>query len=181
MTDTSSGPDQAVSHASRPVAPAVSGLALTSETQAGDAGTGQPPVRPAYPPPRRMPTQAGPQGIRFDFNLGARVVLPTRTTAAWRVRLRDLDTGNILFESENQGAFVNCAKRWFVRFRVEVWDLEHGAAPPAGRCTHTTTRAAATCWSSSPSARWATCWPGSPTPPGSPRRTAAASPAPCRP
>ncbi len=51
------------------------------------------------------------------------------------MRLRDLDTGNILFESENQGAFVNSAKRWFVRFRVEVWDLpEPGAAPAGSRC-----------------------------------------------
>ena len=78
-------------------------------------------ARPAYPPPAEQPTQHGPKGIRFDFNLGCRVVLPE---GDWRVCLRDLDTGNILFESENKGAFVNSAKRWFVRFRIEVWD--HG-------------------------------------------------------
>lgn len=70
-----------------------------------------------------MPTQAGAWGIRFDFNLGARVLLPNRGDGSWRVRLRDLDSGNILFEDENQGGFVNSAKRWFVRFRIEVWDL----------------------------------------------------------
>ncbi len=79
------------------------------------------PVRPAYPPPAEQPTQPGPKGIRFDFNLGCRVILPE---GAWRICLRDLDTGNILFESQNMGAFVNSAKRYFVRFRIEVWD--HG-------------------------------------------------------
>jgi len=83
--------------------------------------------KPPYPPPAGLPTQAGPQGIRFDFNQGARVVLPNRTEGKWRVRLRDLDTENILFQSENQGAFVNSAKRWFVRFRVEVWSIDEAA------------------------------------------------------
>jgi autotransporter strand-loop-strand O-heptosyltransferase len=77
-----------------------------------------------YPPPSGSPTRSGPQGIRFDFNQGARVVLPSRTAGKWRVRLRDLDTGNILFQSENQGAFVSSAKRYYVRFSVEVWDLD---------------------------------------------------------
>ena len=76
-------------------------------------------VRPAYPSPAERPTQRGPRGILFDFNLGCRVILPE---GEWRICLRDLDTGNILFESENKGAFVNSAKRWFVRFGVEVWE-----------------------------------------------------------
>jgi autotransporter strand-loop-strand O-heptosyltransferase len=78
----------------------------------------------AYPPAARSPTQAGPQGIRFDFNHGARVVLPPRTVGKWRVCLRDLETGNILFQTENQGAFVSSSKRYFVRFSVEVWELD---------------------------------------------------------
>jgi autotransporter strand-loop-strand O-heptosyltransferase len=52
------------------------------------------------------------------------VILPNRTEGKWRVRLRDLDTGNILFQSENQGAFVSSAKRFYVRFSVEVWSLD---------------------------------------------------------
>lgn len=59
------------------------------------------------------------RGITFDFNLGARVVVPE---GDWRVRLSDLDTGNILFETETKGAFVNGAKRFYVRFGVEVWE-----------------------------------------------------------
>ena len=57
-----------------------------------------------YPPAAATPVLIGPEGIRFDFNLGCRVVLPPRTEGKWRIRLRDLDTGNILFESENKGA-----------------------------------------------------------------------------
>jgi autotransporter strand-loop-strand O-heptosyltransferase len=91
----------------------------------------EPAKKPAYPPPSGTPTQAAAQGIRFDFNHGARVVLPKREAGRWRVRLRDLDTGNILFESENQGAFVSSSKRYYVRFSVEVWDVaEDGAVTP---------------------------------------------------
>ena len=85
-----------------------------------------PPAKPAYPPPAPTPTQADASGVRFDFNQGARVVLPERAEgeASWKVRLRDLDSGNILFESENRGATVASAKRFFVRFRVEVQEGE---------------------------------------------------------
>jgi len=77
-----------------------------------------------YPPPAPQPTQEGPRGIRFDFNHGARVVLPSRTDGKWRVRLRDLDTGNILFLSENKGAFVSSSKRFYVRIGIDVWDVD---------------------------------------------------------
>jgi autotransporter strand-loop-strand O-heptosyltransferase len=77
-----------------------------------------------YPAPATLPTQKGPAGIRFDFNHGARVVLPNRTEGKWRIRLRDIDTGNTLFLTENQGAFVNSAKRYFVRIGIEVWALD---------------------------------------------------------
>src|SRR4051794_1561616 len=96
-------------------------------------GAGPAPAPPAnagatylYPPPAAIPTQAGPRDIRFDFNFGARALLPRSEHGRWRVRLRDLDTGNILFESENQGALVSSAKRWFVRFRIEIWDVPTG-------------------------------------------------------
>ncbi len=84
-----------------------------------------------YPPPAEQPTQLGRDGIRFDFNLGARVVLPSRSDGRWRVRLRDLDTGNTLFQAENQGALVTSSKRYYVRFGVDVWELdEQGKTTP---------------------------------------------------
>ena len=101
-----------------PDAPATSApVALSAAT---------PPVKPAYPPPAVPPTQVAPSGVRYDFNQGARVVLPERKEGepSWKVRLRDLDSGNILFESENRGATVASAKRFFVRFRIEVHEGE---------------------------------------------------------
>ncbi len=73
-----------------------------------------------FPAPAETPTQAGPRGIRFDFNDGCRVVLP-EGEQPWRVRLSDLDTGNILFETRIKAGRVNSTKRYFVRARVEVW------------------------------------------------------------
>ncbi|HLZ82312.1 MAG TPA: autotransporter strand-loop-strand O-heptosyltransferase [Caulobacteraceae bacterium] len=97
-----------------------------SEPAATSAAAAKPAVKPAYPPPSSTPTQTAPMGIRFDFNQGARIVLPARpeTDPQWKVRLRDLDTGNVLFESENRGAFVASSKRFYVRFRLEVYEGE---------------------------------------------------------
>ena len=89
------------------------------------AAEAQPAAKPAYPPAAAAPTQEAPGGVRFDFNLGARVLLPNRTDGGqWKVRLSDADTGNVLFESANGGAFVASSKRFYVRFKVEVWDGE---------------------------------------------------------
>jgi len=93
---------------------AVAESSLTSQEPQSAA----PVVKPAYPPPASRPTQVGPHELRYDFNLGARVLVPAGN---WRVELRDLDTGNILFETKNGGVFVNSAKRFFVRFRIEAW------------------------------------------------------------
>jgi autotransporter strand-loop-strand O-heptosyltransferase len=93
---------------------------LTADQPAAESESKKQP----YPPPAARPTQLGPDGIRFDFNHGARVVLPNRTTGKWRVRLSDLDTGNILFQSENKGAFVSSTKRYYVRIGIDVWEID---------------------------------------------------------
>ena len=103
----------------------------TQSAGASSLGSGSAPqVKPAYPPPADRPTQAGPEGIFFDFNQGCRVLLPQREHGSWRARLRDLDTGNILFESENKGALIRSSKRWYVRFSIDVWSIEEGHAEP---------------------------------------------------
>jgi hypothetical protein len=90
------GPDSAVApDSSRESPPDSSSLA------AADSSAAPPPKR-AYPAPAELPTQQGPNGIRFDFNDGCRVVLP-EGEHPWRVRLSDIDTGNILFETEIKG------------------------------------------------------------------------------
>ncbi|GAA10204.1 glycosyl transferase [Acetobacter tropicalis NBRC 101654] len=79
-------------------------------------------VSSPYPPVTAVPTQTDASGILFDFNNGCRVKLPSRDGVTWRVRLRDLDTGNVLFEHGGlTDAFVTSSKRWFVRFGIEVW------------------------------------------------------------
>ena len=78
------------------------------------------PVKRPYPTPALVPTQQGASGIQFDFNDGCRVILP-EANYPWRVRLSDLDTGNILFETELKAGRVNSTKRYYVRVRLEVW------------------------------------------------------------
>ena len=77
------------------------------------------PITRAYPAPADLPTQQGPKGLRFDFNDGCRILLP-KGEHPWRIRLSDLDTGNILYQTELEAGRVNSAKRYFVRFRIEV-------------------------------------------------------------
>jgi autotransporter strand-loop-strand O-heptosyltransferase len=103
------------------MADAVSSISATQKPAA---------AKGTYPPPADRPTQAGPEGIFFDFNHGCRVLLPPREQGSWRARLRDLDTGNILFESENKGALIRSSKRWYVRFCIEVWSVDEGNAEP---------------------------------------------------
>jgi autotransporter strand-loop-strand O-heptosyltransferase len=78
------------------------------------------PGKRACPAPTAVPTQEGPRGLRFDFNDGCRVLCP-EAQHPWRVRLSDLDTGNILYDTELKAGRVNSTKRYFVRFRLEVW------------------------------------------------------------
>jgi autotransporter strand-loop-strand O-heptosyltransferase len=42
----------------------------------------------------------------------------------WRVRLSDLDTGNTLYETEIKAGRVNSTKRYYIRFRLEVWQQD---------------------------------------------------------
>ncbi|UFZ05849.1 autotransporter strand-loop-strand O-heptosyltransferase [Bradyrhizobium ontarionense] len=77
-------------------------------------------AKPRLPRPAEIPTQEGPHGLRFDFNDGCRVMLPDNGRA-WRVRLSDLETGNVLFDIDLRSGHVNSTKRYFVPFRLEVW------------------------------------------------------------
>jgi autotransporter strand-loop-strand O-heptosyltransferase len=104
--------------ASAPAETAVPSQDAANGSQKAGGSAVEPPKR-AYPPPAPAPTQVGPADLRFDFNDGARIVCPQGQT--WKVRLRDLDTGNILFETEFQGGSVNSTKRYYVRFGLEVY------------------------------------------------------------
>jgi autotransporter strand-loop-strand O-heptosyltransferase len=98
--------------------------ASASASKAEAATSGQP--KPAYPPPAALPTQSTPHGIRFDFNDGCRVVMPE---GQWHLRLRDLDTGNILYETDIGAGRINSSKRYFLRCRIEVWAKDRATEP----------------------------------------------------
>ncbi|MFZ4220745.1 autotransporter strand-loop-strand O-heptosyltransferase [Enterobacter ludwigii] len=71
-----------------------------------------------FPTPPEFPTCAGPEGILFDFNYGARVYLPE---GKWHVILMDDDSGNILFNCDSEGGWVTSNKKYYVRFRIQVF------------------------------------------------------------
>ena len=105
-----------------PAAPATPAQSPTSQDPpaAQAAAPASAPIKRAYPAPADMPTQEGPKGMRYDFNDGCRVHLP-ESDHPWKVRLTDLDTGNILFETEIKAGRVNSSKRYYIRFRLEAW------------------------------------------------------------
>ncbi|GBQ07121.1 hypothetical protein AA14362_1183 [Acetobacter cerevisiae DSM 14362] len=113
-----------VSPAPAPQADAPAHAAQPAPQQpAGQEPAAKPEGKPAYLSPPPLPVLEGPHGIRFDFNLGARVHVPERKEGKWRVILRDLDTGNILFHHEAAGATISSSKRYYVRFGIEVTDI----------------------------------------------------------
>lgn len=68
-------------------------------------------------PPER-PVIKGADGIFYDFNDGARVLLPE---GLWHVRLLDGDSGNILFSCDSGAGWVTSTKKYFVRFQIQVF------------------------------------------------------------
>jgi len=103
------------------------GGGLASAASAGSAEDSAAPAsaaghsgKPVFPKAAETPTQQGPFGLRYDFNDGCRVALP-EGERPWRVRLSDVDTGNILYETTMKAGRVNSAKRYFVRGRIEIW------------------------------------------------------------
>jgi autotransporter strand-loop-strand O-heptosyltransferase len=69
--------------------------------------------------PPAVPTQLGPEGIRFDFNDGCRVTLPAGD-GEWHVVLRDTATANPLFETRLAAGVVASSKKYYVPFEIEV-------------------------------------------------------------
>ncbi|MGJ4947194.1 autotransporter strand-loop-strand O-heptosyltransferase [Bradyrhizobium sp. HKCCYLS20291] len=94
-----------------------------SAQQGAETGASDRAGKPRLPPPAAVPTQDGPYGLRFDFNDGCRVMLPDNGRA-WRVRMSDRETGNVLFDVDLRAGHVNSSKRYFVPFRLEVWSQD---------------------------------------------------------
>ncbi len=69
--------------------------------------------------PPEVPTQEGPQGIRYDFNDGARVLLPP---GQWHVRIEDSSDGNTLFACDTDQGWVVSTKKYYIPFNIKVWE-----------------------------------------------------------
>jgi autotransporter strand-loop-strand O-heptosyltransferase len=92
---------------------------------AGQAAGPKQQTDPFFLPAPEIPTQEGPRGIHYDFNDGARILLPN---GAWHVRIVDDESGNILFACDADGGWVVSMKKYYVPFRLLVW--ERGQAEP---------------------------------------------------
>lgn len=110
-----------------PVAGFQDAPAMLPPEPAAAPGSGIEAPKPAFPAPAAVATQAGPNGIRFDFNDGCRVTVPT---GGWRVRLRDIETDNVLFETELEAGVVMSTKKYYVRFCIEVWRRNSAPGDP---------------------------------------------------
>ena len=108
-----------------PPAPAQPAPAGTPAPPAAASAAEQKPAeKPPFPPPSPVPTQEVPgTTIRYDFNNGARAVLP-KAEHPWKVRLTDLDTGNILFETTFEQGTINSSKRYYIRFKLEIFQQD---------------------------------------------------------
>jgi autotransporter strand-loop-strand O-heptosyltransferase len=101
-------------------APATSTAPAASQSGQSTVSPSSSEAKSAYVAPAPLPTQEGPRGLRFDYNEGCRIAAP-EGEAPWRIRLSDIETGNVLYETTIKAGRVASAKRYFVPIRIEVW------------------------------------------------------------
>lgn len=80
----------------------------------------QPVMINPYVLPPDLPTNDAGQGIHFDFNWGARVLLPKRADGRWRATLTDLDNSTIIFQGELEEGHLSSTKKFYIRFAIDV-------------------------------------------------------------
>ncbi len=68
--------------------------------------------------PGPVSLETGLEGVKLDFNYGARVLFPEGN---YHVRFTDLDTSSILYDADVSGALVTSTKKYYIHFRVEIW------------------------------------------------------------
>ena len=122
MAQANAGPEPATSPGNGPglAKSPISLIAPVALAPGASSATTEPPQKPHFPPPAELPTQLGPDGLRFDFNFGARVAVP-EAGGPRRIRISDLETGNVLYETTIQRGWVHSAKRYYMRTRIEAF------------------------------------------------------------
>lgn len=70
----------------------------------------------------QIPTQIGPEGIRFDFAFGYRVVIPPDADCTYDVRFSDIDSGMPLERYTLKGGDTLVGNRkFFIRYRMDIY------------------------------------------------------------
>ena len=87
-------------------------------TAAANVKQPQTPPNPFVVEVPAIPTQEGPMGIKYDFNDGARILLPK---GKWHVQIEDDETDNIIFACDPDEGWVTSTKKYYIPFRIRVW------------------------------------------------------------
>lgn len=80
---------------------------------------------PFYVKVPETPTQLAEKGVRYDFNDGARVLLPK---GQWHVRIEDADSDNVMLDEDVDEGWVLSTKKFYVRWRIKVYERWHEKA-----------------------------------------------------
>ncbi len=72
-----------------------------------------------FDPPQTPTQETSVEGLRFDFNAGLRVSVPEGN---YRVRFIDRDAALTVYDAKASGVIATSTKRYFVNFRLEVYE-----------------------------------------------------------
>ncbi|GAB6855136.1 autotransporter strand-loop-strand O-heptosyltransferase [Asaia astilbis] len=91
------------------------------EARASSGGSKEAAAEPnPYLVPTDLPTNDAGEGIYFDFNWGARVLLPPKPDGRWRATLTDLDNSTIIYQGELEEGHLSSTKKFYIRFAIDV-------------------------------------------------------------
>lgn len=71
-------------------------------------------------PHQDRPRFAGPHGLRYDFNFGCRVMLPSGR-GPWRVRIGNHLTGETIVDACEANGLVSSGRYYAIPYRLDVW------------------------------------------------------------
>ena len=75
--------------------------------------------------PTQRPNQNAVAGVTFDFNFGCRIELEADPFGAlWTIRLKDLETGVTLVDSQIAQGTIHSTKKYYIPFCIEVFQRE---------------------------------------------------------
>ncbi|VVE19959.1 autotransporter strand-loop-strand O-heptosyltransferase [Pandoraea anhela] len=104
---------------------AVSPTQPDTATSAGKAPVATPfaqSPRQIFLAPALLPTQVGPAGLRFDFNDGARVVIPDfGQPLPWRVRISDMRDDSTVNDVSLSSGVVRSPTKFYTPYGITIW------------------------------------------------------------